>query len=301
MTAVMEPPPMQRARRGDIRDCLRCAAPFALKHNLKVVFCSKRCAAVFRNPRRFDPSADELIALLRELPQQKIAEKFGVSDSAIVKRRKALGIFRNQRGIWAAREVGKVDADGNRVFTMILCSCGCGAEVEKWGGRGVGGRRRRGYEGHGHNQYNNPTDRAYRQREAELKAFMREHAVAWREERDLNVYARRECRRERLDAMTAAAVRAVESITERFFAQHLGAAWLAVRERWHDAMTDAEARVVALDAVIGAWRESNPHWGERSLQSENYEGSEIGNALDLEGLRTAMIEVSRAWDAPVTP
>ena len=56
--------------------------------------------------RRFDPSKDELEKLVWEIPTTKVAEKYGVSDKAIDKRCKLLGIPKPPRGYWAKKYAG---------------------------------------------------------------------------------------------------------------------------------------------------------------------------------------------------
>lgn len=53
--------------------------------------------------RKFDISKEELQQLVWEMPTERIAEKYGVSDVAIAKRCKKLGIEKPGRGYWAKK------------------------------------------------------------------------------------------------------------------------------------------------------------------------------------------------------
>jgi hypothetical protein len=53
------------------------------------------------------PSKEELRSLLWEIPTQKLAERFGVSDVAISKWAKAYKIDKPPRGYWARKAAEK--------------------------------------------------------------------------------------------------------------------------------------------------------------------------------------------------
>ena len=56
----------------------------------------------FKNTRRFDPSKEELERLVTSMPMTKIGELFGVSDKAISKRCKLMGVKIDfGRGYWS--------------------------------------------------------------------------------------------------------------------------------------------------------------------------------------------------------
>jgi hypothetical protein len=64
--------------------------------------CSYECVALAS--RRFNPSKEELEKLVWEMPTLKVAEYYGVSDVAISKRCKKLGINKPPRGYWAKHQ-----------------------------------------------------------------------------------------------------------------------------------------------------------------------------------------------------
>lgn len=55
-----------------------------------------------RHKRKFDISDDDLKRIVWEMPSSKIAEKFGISDVAVAKRCKKLGIEKPGRGYWTS-------------------------------------------------------------------------------------------------------------------------------------------------------------------------------------------------------
>lgn len=63
--------------------------------------CSQSCGQKSRErKRRFDPSPEELQALVWEMPTLRVAELFGVSDAAVAKRCKKYSIKKPPRGYW---------------------------------------------------------------------------------------------------------------------------------------------------------------------------------------------------------
>jgi hypothetical protein len=93
--------------RGFVRvfsDCEVCGKTFAhVRPNQQ--FCSHNCSHQGR--RAFNPSREELERLVWEMPTSKVAAHYGVSDSAIGKRCKRLGIAKPGRGYWAKRAAAK--------------------------------------------------------------------------------------------------------------------------------------------------------------------------------------------------
>lgn len=65
------------------------------------VFCSVGCAS--KRSRRFTIGRQELESLVWEIPMTTIAKKYGVSDVAIKKRCKRLGIETPRRGYWSSK------------------------------------------------------------------------------------------------------------------------------------------------------------------------------------------------------
>ena len=65
-------------------------------------FCSKSCSVKFSHHRKFEISKEELEKLIKEMPMTKIGKIFGVSDNAVKKRAKLLGIqLQDRRGYWS--------------------------------------------------------------------------------------------------------------------------------------------------------------------------------------------------------
>ncbi|NLG97359.1 MAG: hypothetical protein GX491_08370 [Chloroflexi bacterium] len=67
-------------------------------HREKRRFCSIACRTLSR--RLFEVSPEELYALVWSRPTTEVAKVFGVSDKAIEKRCKRLGIPKPPRGYW---------------------------------------------------------------------------------------------------------------------------------------------------------------------------------------------------------
>lgn len=78
--------------------CRWCGNPFRPSQN-GVVYCSVECGG--RGSRKFDIGKEELARLVWEIPSSKIAERFGVADTAISKRCKLLGVEKPPRGYWS--------------------------------------------------------------------------------------------------------------------------------------------------------------------------------------------------------
>ena len=69
--------------------------------------CSPGCAQLVR--RRFDVSRKALHRAVWSMPTVDVARTFGVSDTAIGKRCRRLGIEKPPRGYWARVEAGKLE------------------------------------------------------------------------------------------------------------------------------------------------------------------------------------------------
>lgn len=83
----------------DLRECVLCGNTFTVSSTSTQSFCSVRCSSV--SARRFDVTREELEDLAWKYPTTKIAEMFKVSDVAISKRCKLMGIKKPARGYWA--------------------------------------------------------------------------------------------------------------------------------------------------------------------------------------------------------
>ena len=86
--------------------CNFCEVSFTT-HEKSVKFCSTSCAS--KSSRKFDISAEELRDLVWSIPTVKVGKMLGVSDVAISKRCKKLGVDKPPRGYWAKVKYGKTD------------------------------------------------------------------------------------------------------------------------------------------------------------------------------------------------
>lgn len=87
--------------------CLMCQKTYVpLRPNYK--FCSQECSHKYQ--QKFRISKEDLSKLVWEMSTVKVAEKFGVSDKAIEKRCKKLGIEKPPRGYW-----NKVYSEGKKI------------------------------------------------------------------------------------------------------------------------------------------------------------------------------------------
>lgn len=78
-----------------------CPICGSVKNKLKK-YCSTDCS--HQDQKRFDPSKDELEVLVATTPFTKIGAMFGVSDGAVKKRCKKLGIETgSRRGFWTGK------------------------------------------------------------------------------------------------------------------------------------------------------------------------------------------------------
>ena len=80
--------------------CIRCKKPFTVPaaHQDRRKHCSVLCCTLDR--RLFEVTTEELYALVWSRPTTEVARLFGVSDKAIEKRCKRLGIPKPPRGYW---------------------------------------------------------------------------------------------------------------------------------------------------------------------------------------------------------
>lgn len=82
-------------------DCANCSVTFSPSDQGQVYCCSE-CSSLGR--RVFDPDKAELSRLVWEKPTTQVARIFGVSDTAVSKRCKLLGIQKPPRGYWSRRK-----------------------------------------------------------------------------------------------------------------------------------------------------------------------------------------------------
>jgi hypothetical protein len=224
-----------------LKTCEQCGNSFDAKEE-RHRFCNKSCAAKFTNAKnqRFAVQPEELHRLVWSMPVTKVAEQFGVTDNAIIKRCRNWGIPNPPVGYWQRLEVEKCDRAGNLTIPLISCACGCGSMVPKWSGKKL--RPRRCVFGHN----------------------ITHHAGGWflkggpRGSRrvDPNVVAIVSCRKDWNDDLTKLVTGIVLAITHRHFDEYLGPVWEAVSAAVAGGQEDADAlTVIAKDAIKDYWRE----------------------------------------------
>ena len=94
------------------RNCEYCGKPFTTTLSKGQRFCSNKCVrascCVGNSLKRFDVTKERLNELLWKYPTTHIAKMFGVSDKAIEKRAKKLGLTKPPRGYWNKLYAGKL-------------------------------------------------------------------------------------------------------------------------------------------------------------------------------------------------
>lgn len=88
----------------------KCGNIFEETHTSDKKYCSPCCAKKFN--RKFEIDSKDLEALVWSKPMIEIAKILGVSDVAIAKRCKLLGITKPPRGFWKKVKAGTLVADG---------------------------------------------------------------------------------------------------------------------------------------------------------------------------------------------
>lgn len=83
----------------ECRECSRQFQPTKITSS----FCSVVCST--QSKKLFDPTPTELRNMVWSIPTTEVAKVYGVSDSAVSKRCKKLGIEKPGRGYWSKREV----------------------------------------------------------------------------------------------------------------------------------------------------------------------------------------------------
>lgn len=87
--------------------CRKCGVSF-IPSCVNNVFCSDNCGRA--GVRKFEITADELKELVWNAPTTKVAKLFNVSDKAIEKRCKLLGVKKPPRGYWQ-KQKAKIDTE----------------------------------------------------------------------------------------------------------------------------------------------------------------------------------------------
>jgi len=89
-----------------------CEKEFISKFH-QAIFCSQKCATL--SVRKFEISKEELEELVWSMSTVKVAKLLGVSDVAIAKRCKLLGVEKPPRGYWAKVQYNKLE----NIFPII--------------------------------------------------------------------------------------------------------------------------------------------------------------------------------------
>lgn len=91
--------------------CPQCGTTFRTSpsHENRRTCCSEPCHQLYF--RKFEVSREELEKLVWEMPTTQVAALFGVSDKAVEKRCKRLGVAKPPRGYWAKLAAGQVDPE----------------------------------------------------------------------------------------------------------------------------------------------------------------------------------------------
>lgn len=87
-----------------------CGNIFKVKDTSSKKYCSTHCARKF--DRKFEIETKDLEALVWSKPTVEVAKLLGVSDVAVSKRCKLLGITKPPRGFWGKVKAGLLIADG---------------------------------------------------------------------------------------------------------------------------------------------------------------------------------------------
>lgn len=95
-----------RGYKVESRKCKHCKKPFTCSEVSKQIFCSSLCAAEVR--QKFEISEEELQVMVWTMPTIEVAKILGVSDVAVSKRCKKLGISKPPRGYWAKVRAGAI-------------------------------------------------------------------------------------------------------------------------------------------------------------------------------------------------
>ncbi len=86
--------------------CPTCNTSFITTEKINQIFCCSSCAS--KNKLKFDIDKEELRLAVWQMPTTKVAAIYQVSDVAIAKRCKKLGILKPNRGYWRKVETNKL-------------------------------------------------------------------------------------------------------------------------------------------------------------------------------------------------
>lgn len=86
------------------RSCITCKSTFEVTTKSDQKYCSASCAS--KNREKFSISKEDLEILVWSMPTTRVAESLGISDVAVAKRCKKLGVSKPPRGYWRKVETG---------------------------------------------------------------------------------------------------------------------------------------------------------------------------------------------------
>lgn len=87
--------------------CKYCGKPMTLSSATSYrTNCSQECAIM--SSRKFEVTPEELYELVWSMPTVEVAKRLGISDVAVGKRCKRLGVEKPPRGYWRKVETGKI-------------------------------------------------------------------------------------------------------------------------------------------------------------------------------------------------
>ena len=86
--------------------CERCGEIYKHPASVDSKYCSTSCSAL--SSRKFEVTRERLNELVWSMPTVKVAELLGVSDVAVSKRCKLLGVNKPPRGYWRKVEAGVI-------------------------------------------------------------------------------------------------------------------------------------------------------------------------------------------------
>jgi len=102
------------------RVCCICLNQYKPKSK-EQIFCSDKCSKL--SQIRFEVTKEELTKLVWQMPTSKVGELFDVSDKAVEKRCKKLGIEKPPRGYWQKSKMGNTCKVCNKTIKAKYKHC----------------------------------------------------------------------------------------------------------------------------------------------------------------------------------
>ena len=91
------------------RTCPTCGKKFTVTSNSQQQFCCHDCFS--KSTRKFEISKEDLLILVWSYPTTKVGQLLGISDVAVAKRCKKLGVPKPPRGYWAKVQFGLISPE----------------------------------------------------------------------------------------------------------------------------------------------------------------------------------------------